>query len=119
MSQIKQTTTVASGTTVQNLVVGLKQQYLQFNAAVKVYMVQDTVLLSVLQVTFSLGNIVIGEDLVPNTPGDNLGPRLNEDIIGGAAGVAGDLLQLRVREVTGILNANGILRWLVDITDMP
>lgn len=119
MSQIKQTTTVLSGTTVQNLVVGLKQQYLQFNAAVKVYAVQDTVLNSVLQMTFSLGNIVIGEDLVPNIPGAGLGPRLNEDIIGGAAGIAGDLLQLRVREITGGVGDDGILRWLVDITDMP
>lgn len=119
MSQIKQTTTVLSGTTVQNLVTGLKQQYLQFNAAVKVYAVQDIVLLSQLSVTFSLGNIVIGEDLIPNTPGLGLGPRTNEDIIGGSVGIATDLLQIRVRETTGILNANGVLRWLVDITDMP
>jgi len=118
MSQIKQTTTILSGTTNQNLVTGLKQQYLQFNAAVKLYAVQDIVMTSVLSLTFSLGNIVIGEDLIPNVPGAGLGPRLNEDIIGGAGGVAGDLLQIRVRETSGAVGADGILRWLVDITDV-
>jgi len=116
--QIKQTTVIPSGTTNVNLVTGLKQQYLPLNAAVKLYAVQDIVLLSQLSVTFTLGNVVVGEDLIPNIPGVNLGPRLNEDIIGGAVGIAGDLLQIRVRETTGILNADGILRWLVDIVDM-
>jgi len=119
MSQIKQTTTILSGTINLNLVTGLKQQYLQFNAAVKLYAVQDTVAGSILSVTMTLGNIVIGEDLIPNTPGANLGPRLNEDIIGGSVGVRNDLLQIRVRETTGGVGADGILRWLVDITDMP
>jgi len=116
--QIKQTTTIPSGTTNVNLVTGLKQQYLPLNATVKVYAVQDIVMTSVLSVTFTLGNTVVGEDLIPNIPGAGLGPRLNEDIIGGAVGLAGDLLQLRVRETTGGAGADGILRWLVDIVDM-
>jgi len=116
--QIKQTTTVNSGTTNVNLLTGLKQEFLSRPAAVKVYAVQDLVAASNLEITPTLGNVVVGEDLVPNIPGANLGPRTNEDIVAGGVGLGGDRIQIRVRETTGGVGANGIIRTLVDIVDL-
>jgi len=117
--QIKQTTTVLSGTTNVNLLTGLKQEFLSRPAAVKLYAVQEQVATSNLEVTLTLGNVVIGEDLNPNeAAAAGAGPKLNEDILTGGVGAGGDRIQIRVRETVGGVGDDGIIRWLVDIVDL-
>jgi len=115
---LKLANTVNSGTTITNLLADTKFDYLPRAAVVTIYSVQDIVLLSNIELDFTLGTTVIGDDMVPNVPATGTGPRTNEDIIARGVGEAGDRIQIRARETTGITNANGLLRTQIVIEDL-
>lgn len=110
---------INSGTTNNNLLTGSKFEFLPSAAVVKVFMAQDIVLLSVLSVDITLGNVVIGDLMIPNVATvAGTGPKTNEDFMVEGVGSGGDRIQISVRETSGILNANGILRTLIVIEDI-
>jgi len=121
--QIKLTTTVLAGTTNVNLLTGRKQEFLSRPAVVTLYQVQDSVSLSRIETDLTLGNVVVGEDLVANSnpassAGVGTGPKTNEDMVARGVGAAGDRIQIRVREVVGGTGDDGIIRTLVTIDDL-
>lgn len=110
---------VNSGTTINNLLTGSKFDYLPQAAVVKVFQVQDIVLASEVETNFTLGNVVVGDQLIPNVAaGANQGPKTNEDLLAEGVGRGGDRIQISVRETTGITNANAIVRTLIVIEDI-
>lgn len=113
--QIKIATVIAAGATNVNLLTGRKQEFLSRPAVVTVYQVQDTGV-GVGATDLTLGNVVVGEDLVPNDSAVGFGPRTNEDMISRGVGAAGDRIQIRVRETGGI--AILTVRTLVTIDDL-
>jgi len=116
--QIKLRNVILSGTTNVNLLTGRKQEFLSRPAVVTIYQVQDIVAASALETDLSLGNVIVGEDLVPNIPGAGFGPRTNEDMIARGVGAAGDRIQIRVRETNGGVGDDGVVRTLVTIDDI-
>jgi len=120
---LKLTNTILSGTTNDNLLTGSKFDYLGNDAVVTIYQIQDIVAGSSISTDFTLGNVVVGDDLVCNsipagaaTAGQ--GPRTNEDVLAQGAGKAGDRITVRVRETTGIATADGIIRTQIVIQDV-
>lgn len=121
--QIKLTNTILAGTTNVNLLTGRKQEFLSRPAVVTVYQSQDSVSGSVITTDLTLGNVVVGEDLVCNSnpaasAGVGTGPRTNEDMVARGVGAAGDRIQIRVRETIGGAGDDGIIRTLVTIDDI-
>ena len=115
---LKLTTTVLSGTTNDNLLTGSKFDYLARPAVVTVYGVQEVVATSSISLDFTLGNVVVGDDLVANIQAAGVGPKVNEDIVAEGVGEAGDRITVRLRETTGGVGADGIFRSQIVIRDM-
>jgi len=122
MSVVKLVTTILSGTTNVNILQGRREEYLSRAAAIRIFMVQQIVTTSNIDVDFTLGNVVVGDDLRPNTQvvaaGESPSPRLNEDLLAQDIGAGGDRIQIRARETTGIVAANGILGTQIFIDDI-
>lgn len=118
MSVVKITTTVVAGTTNVNILQGRREEYLSRAARVQVYCVQDIIVGSNIELDFTLGNVVVGDDLTPNVPGAGIGPRLNEDLLASDIGAGGDRIQIRARETTGTVGNDGIIRTQVFIDDI-
>jgi len=119
---LKLTTTVLAGTTVDNLLTGSKFDYLARPAAVTVYMVQQQVSGSLIAADFTLGNVVVGDDLVPNIQDPvitgKFGPTVNEDILAQGVGQGGDRITIRLRETVGGVGDDGIARTQIVIQDL-
>jgi len=122
---LKLTNTVLAGTTITNLLADTKFDYLPRAAVVTIYAVQDLIAAppSSIELDFTLGTTVIGDDLIPNAnpvggAGVGTGPKTNEDILAKGVGEAGDRIQLRARETTGGVAADGILRTQIVIEDL-
>lgn len=120
---LKLNNTVLSGTTITNLLADTKFDYLPRPAVVTVYAVQDIVVGSSIELDFTLGTVVIGDDLIPNahpaaSAGLGTGPKTNEDVVARGVGEGGDRIQIRARETTGIATADGILRTQIVIEDL-
>lgn len=115
---LKLRTVVPSGTTNNNLLTGSKFDYLPMPAVVKIFQVQDIVMAGNVETIFTLGNVVVGDQLIPNIPGANLGPRTNEDLLAEGVGRAGDRIQIQVRETTGTAGADQVVRTLIVIEDI-
>lgn len=115
---LKLTTTVASGTTNDNLLTGSKFDYLARPAVVTVYGVQEVVMGSSISLDFTLGNVVVGDDLVANFQASPIGPKVNEDIVAEGVGEAGDRITVRLRETTGGAGADGVFRSQIVIRDL-
>ena len=120
---LKLTNTVNAGVTIDNLLTGSKFDYLPRAAVVTIYQIQDEVVLSRIATDFTLGNVVIGDDLVSNlnlagAANIGAGPKTNEDLLARAVGQGGDRITIRVRETTGIATHNGIIRTQIVIEDL-
>lgn len=99
-----------------NLLTGRKQEFLSRPAVVTVFQAQDPAV-GIGETDLTLGNVVVGEDLVPNVSlGAGEGPLVNSDMISRGVGAAGDRIQIRVRETGGALAA--VVRTLVTIDDI-
>jgi len=115
----KLTDTILSGTTNNNLLTGSKFDYLPGPAVVKVYQVQDVIVSSTVETNFTLGNVVVGDALIPNIAEVVAsGPKTNEDLIAMGVGQGGDRIQISVRETSGGVGNDAIVRTLIVIEDI-
>lgn len=105
---------LAAGATNVNIMTGSKFEFLPRNSVVRIYAAQDLADLG--EMDISLGNVVIGEDLAMNQKTAGLGPDRNQDLLAQAAGMAGDRIQIRVRETGGA--AATVYRVLVEIVEL-
>jgi hypothetical protein len=115
---IKAEVTVNSGTTNNNILAGEPFEFLSRPSAVRLLATQQIVAASLLEVDFNLGNVIAGLGLVPNIAVTNGVVDKSVDSFPAAVGQAGDRIQIRVRETTGGAGANGILYYIVEITDL-
>jgi len=118
---LKDETLVLAGTTIDNLLTGSKFDYLPGPSVVTFYAVQEVVSGSILICDFTLGNVIVGDNLQPNaaTPAAvGVGPKINEDVVAKGSGIGGDRVQIRVRETVGGVGDDGILRWQIVIEDV-
>ncbi len=118
MSVVKIKTTILSGTTNVNILQGRREEYLSRPAAIRIYMVQEIVTTSNIDIDFTLGNVVVGDDLSPNVQGTGVGPKINEDLLAQDIGAGGDRIQIRARETTGVTNADGVISTQIFIDDI-
>lgn len=101
-------------TTNTNLLAGSKFEFLSRPSVVRVYAVADDSTGSV-EMDFTLGNVVVGDDLVLPLFTANQGPLRSEHLLTRAVGRAGDRIQIRLREVAGTTSPT---RVLVDIDEI-
>lgn len=104
----------ASGTNV-NIMTGSKFEFLPRNSVVRVYAVSDAG--DVVDLDFSLGNVVVGEDLNLFQVAAGTGPNRNESLLAQGAGMAGDRIQIRITEITAT-PATAEVRVLVEIVEL-
>jgi hypothetical protein len=106
-----------SGTVTTNLMTGSKFEFLPRNAVVSVYGAMDPVVAGVVELDFTLGNVIVGDNLPLNRTTAGEGPNRNTDLIAQGVGAGGDRIQLRTAEVgTGALNVP--FRVLVQINEL-
>jgi hypothetical protein len=103
-----------ASTTLQNLMAGSKFEFLSRPAVVRVYGAADTATGSV-QMDLTLGNVVVGDNLLVPLRTATLGPLRNEDLITKGIGRPGDRIQIRLQEIGAV---NTPTRILVDIDDI-
>lgn len=114
MSVFRVNTTVAAGGTVANIMAGSKFEFLARPSAVRVFAVQDAADLA--ELDFTLGNVVIGEDLPLTERAAGEGPSMTDDKLVAGVGAPGDRIQIRLRETGGA--APAITRVVVDIAEL-
>lgn len=114
MSNVRLDWAGTASTTNTNLLTGSKFEFLSRPSVVKVYACGDTATGSV-EMDFTLGNVVVGDDLVVPLRVATLGPLRSEDLLTRAIGRAGDRIQIRLRETAGTTTPT---RVLVDIDEV-
>jgi len=115
---IRQAVTVPSGTTNVNILAGEIFEFLSRPSSVRVILSQEIVNASELAVDVNVGNVIVTQALTPNVA---VAPGVvdqDRDRLPAAVGAAGDRVQIRVREITSIATADGILNFIVEITDL-
>ncbi len=115
---IKNAVTVLSGTTNNNIIAGEVFEFLSRPAAVRLLVSQEIVVGSNLEVDFNLGNVIGAIGMRPNVAVAAGVVDRDRDQVPAAVGQAGDRIQVRVRETTGIATADGILNFILEITDL-
>jgi len=105
----------ALGTTINNLVAGEKFEFLSRPAVVKFYLCTDTGT-GVVEADITLGNVVVGDNLISPLHTATLGPERDKHLLARAIGRAGDRIQVRLRETGG--SANSPTRLLVEIDEI-
>ena len=103
-----------ASSTINNLVAGEKFEFLSRNSVIKVYACADTATGAV-EADFSLGNVIVGDNLVIPLHTATLGPERDKHLLARAIGRAGDRIQLRMRE-TGAVNTP--TRVLIEIDEI-
>lgn len=114
MSVSRFNTTVAIGATVENIMAGSKFEFLSRPSAVRIFAAQDAADLA--QLDFTLGNVVVGENLPLTEVAAGTGPSMIDDKLVAGVGAAGDRIQIRLRE-TGAA-ATAITRVVVEIAEL-
>lgn len=100
MPVFKTDDTQAAGTVTTNLMTGSKFEFLPTNSVVSVYGAQDTVANGLVELDFTLGNVIVGDNLPLNKKASaGEGPDRNRDLLAQGVGAAGDRIQLRTAEV--------------------
>lgn len=115
---IKQSITILSGTTNNNVIAGEIFELLQMNASVRPLFSQEIVAGSDLVVDMNLGNVIGATNFRPNIAVAAGVVDRQRDGLPAIAGRAGDRIQLRAREVTGGVGADGILNYMLEISDI-
>lgn len=115
---IKRSVTILSGQANPNIIAGEVFETLNRPAAVRLLVSQTIVALSVLELDFNLGNVIIAQGLAPNIAvGAGIVDR-DRDAMPAAGGQRDDRIQIRVRETSGLVGADGILNFILEITDL-
>ncbi len=115
---IKRAVTILSGTTNNNVIAGETFEFLSRPAAVRVLLSQEIVTTSNIEVDVSLGNVIVTQNLRPNIAASAGVVDSDRDKLPAAVGAAGDRVQISARETTAVTNADGILNYIVEITDL-
>mgnify|MGYP000713027902 CR=1 FL=1 len=110
---IKKTQAFTASQTVENIISGSKFEFLPRNAVVKLYASQTVA--GEVELDFTLGNVVVGDDLDPNLETAVGAVNRNTDLIASGVGAAGDRIQIRGRETSGTTANCNII---VEIIDM-
>lgn len=106
----------AAGTTINNLVAGEKFEFLSRHSVVKVYACSDLVANAHCEMDLSLGNVVVGDNMVVPEHTAGLGPERDKHLLARAIGRAGDRIQVRLREMEGA--AASPTRVLIEIDEI-
>ena len=114
MQTFQSTLAGTASTTVVNIMAGTKFEFLSRPAQVRVYAASD-ITAGVLNVDFTLGNVVVAENIAPSTVADNTGPNRNEHLMASGQGAAGDRIQIRLQETAAVAKP---VRFIVDIIDL-
>ena len=115
---IKRSVTILSGTTNANIIAGEVFETLNRPSAVRLLLSQTVVMLSVLEVDFNLGNVIVTQALAPNIAVAAGTVDRDRDGVPAAGGQPTDRIQIRVRETSGLVGADGILNFILEITDL-
>ena len=115
---IKRAVTILSGTTNNNVIAGETFEFLSRPAAVRVLLSQEIVVGSLIEVDVSLGNVIVTQNLNPNIAVAVGVVDSERDKLPAAVGAAGDRVQISARETTAIATADGVLNFIVEITDL-
>lgn len=115
---IKNAVTVNSGTTNNNIIAGEVFEFLSRPAAVRLLVSQEVVATSNLEIDFNLGNVIGTIGMRPNIAVSAGVVDQDRDKVPAAVGQAGDRIQVRARETTGGVGADGILNFVIEITDL-
>lgn len=87
-----------------NIMTGSKFEFLPRNSVVSIYAAQDLTGFpgtNNINLDFTLGNVVIGDNLPLSALNDGTGPNRNEDLLAQGVGAAGDRIQIRTVETAG------------------
>lgn len=114
MSVIKLRTQVGAGATTANILAGSVFEFVQRPSAIRVFAAQDAGDLA--QLTFKLGNVVVGENLPINERTAGEGPSRTDDYLVGGAGMPGDRISIVLAETGGLVVAE--TRVLVEISEV-
>jgi len=115
---IRDSVTVASGLTNNNIIDGQVFTRLARPALVKFSASQQIVAGSNLVVDINVGNTIVTQALVPNVAAQAGVVDADRDKFPAAVGAANDEIQIRVRETTSGAGADGILNFSVEISDI-
>ncbi|HUT79460.1 MAG TPA: hypothetical protein VM285_17315 [Polyangia bacterium] len=114
MSVFRYEDTVGAGATVENIMAGSKFEFLQRPSAVRIFAAQDAGDLA--QLDFTLGNVIIGENLALPKRVAGEGPSMSDDKLVAGVGMPSDRIQIRLRETGGAQPA--ITRVMVEISEL-
>ena len=103
-----------ANTVTTNVMAGSKFEFLPRNGVVSVYAAQDTGT-GILEVDFTLGNVVVGDGLPCNNVPVTTGPNRNQDLLAQGVAQAGDRIQIRTAETDGTATP---FRMLVQINEL-
>lgn len=115
---IQNQVTILSGTTNNNIIAGEVFEFLSRPAAVRLLVSQTIVAASTIEVDFNLGNVIAAIGLRPNIAVSAGVVDQDRDRLPAAVGQAGDRIQVRAREINGGAGDNGILNFVLEITDL-
>ena len=115
MSIFRTTAVLAGNGTNNNLLAGSKFEFLSRPAAVTVFASSDGGTVADVQLDFTLGNVVVAEDINPNLAAVVGNIVRNQDGIGAGVGDAGDRIQLRGRNLNAVARN---LNVLLDISEL-
>ena len=99
-----------------NIMAGSKFEFLPRNGVVRIYAAQDISANSNVDLDFTLGNVVIGDNLAPNYVTASTGPDRNTDLLATGVAAAGDRIQIRAQETDG--TNPQVFRVLVEINEL-
>ena len=114
MSVFRDEQIVGIGATVENIMAGSKFEFLQRPSAVRIFAAQDAGDLA--QLDFTLGNVIIGENLNLSKRVAGEGPSMTDDKLVAGVGMPSDRIQIRLRETGGL--ANAVTRVVVEISEL-
>ncbi len=115
MGMFRTNQTIAANGTVANLMTGDKFEFLPRGAVIKVYAAQDVVVGGLVQLDFTLGIRVQGDNLPLTITLAGVGPNRDSDLLASGVGLPGERIQLRAREIAGVAVP---IRVFVEIIDV-
>jgi len=115
MGMFRTNQAIAANGTVANLMTGDKFEFLPRGAVVKVYAAQDVIVGGLVQIDFTLGIRVQGDNLPLTITAAGVGPNRDSDLLASGVGMAGERIQLRARETAGAIVP---IRVFVEIIDV-
>lgn len=116
MALFRTTVTVAAGTTNNNVMNGSKFEFLGRPSVVRTWASQDGAGAPGAEIDWTLGNVVVGEDMKPNTAATAGNITRDQDGIGEAVGDAGDRIQMRVQNTDAANPVN--VNFLIEIAEL-